>query len=267
MPPAVDLARLPRTDQPGILCLAEMGPILPDRAARWARRPTCRSAARLMELYHAWNRADTTAERRRDLGRDAGDPCRPAIMPSASCSEAPQPVVVSNRLRNVPEEAIWAWDPGAHFGIHRMDEFWFADAGSSSMIFLRYAAYRFVTMLLTLLVVSVLIFVIINLPPGDYLSQPDRGAARDGSGRRRRQGGIPAPRIRARPTALAAIPDLGRLHPGPAGVLRADPGQFRLVLRIRPPGLRDRGRARSGSPFWSTSPRCSSSTSWRCRWA
>lgn len=38
------------------------------------------------------------------------------------------------------------------------------------MIFLRYAGYRFLTMLLTLLVVSVLIFIIINLPPGDYLS-------------------------------------------------------------------------------------------------
>ena len=38
------------------------------------------------------------------------------------------------------------------------------------MMFLRYAAYRFLTMILTLLVVSVLVFVIINLPPGDYLS-------------------------------------------------------------------------------------------------
>lgn len=38
------------------------------------------------------------------------------------------------------------------------------------MVMLRYAVYRFFTMLLTLLVVSVLIFVIINLPPGDYLS-------------------------------------------------------------------------------------------------
>ncbi|MEC9310912.1 MAG: ABC transporter permease, partial [Pseudomonadota bacterium] len=38
------------------------------------------------------------------------------------------------------------------------------------MEILRYAIYRFGTMLLTLWVVSVLIFVIINLPPGDYLS-------------------------------------------------------------------------------------------------
>lgn len=38
------------------------------------------------------------------------------------------------------------------------------------MEILRYAVYRFGTMLMTLLVVSVMIFVIINLPPGDYLS-------------------------------------------------------------------------------------------------
>ncbi|MGR3562773.1 MAG: ABC transporter permease [Heliomarina sp.] len=38
------------------------------------------------------------------------------------------------------------------------------------MLVLRYALYRFGTMLLTLLVVSALIFLIINLPPGDYLS-------------------------------------------------------------------------------------------------
>ncbi|QBF30677.1 ABC transporter permease [Thalassococcus sp. S3] len=38
------------------------------------------------------------------------------------------------------------------------------------MIILRYAVYRLMTMLLTLLVVSALIFIIINLPPGDYLS-------------------------------------------------------------------------------------------------
>lgn len=38
------------------------------------------------------------------------------------------------------------------------------------MMFARYAGWRLVTMAMTLLVVSVLIFVIINLPPGDYLS-------------------------------------------------------------------------------------------------
>lgn len=39
-------------------------------------------------------------------------------------SGVPQPVVVSARLRNVPEEALYNWDPGAQFGVHRMDAFW-----------------------------------------------------------------------------------------------------------------------------------------------
>ena len=42
-------------------------------------------------------------------------------------SEAPQPVVVNKNLRNVPEEAIWAYDPGAHFGVHRIDEFYYEE--------------------------------------------------------------------------------------------------------------------------------------------
>jgi len=46
-------------------------------------------------------------------------------------SEAPQPVVVSNTLKNVPERAVWAWDPGAHFGLYRMDEFYFETAGAT----------------------------------------------------------------------------------------------------------------------------------------
>ena len=38
-----------------------------------------------------------------------------------------QPVVVSNRLHNVPTEGIYNWDPGAHFGIYQPDTFWFDD--------------------------------------------------------------------------------------------------------------------------------------------
>ncbi len=37
-----------------------------------------------------------------------------------------QPVVVSNQLRNVPESGFYNWSPGAHFGMHRPDTFWFA---------------------------------------------------------------------------------------------------------------------------------------------
>ena len=36
----------------------------------------------------------------------------------------PQPVVVRNDLRNVPEKGIHSWEPGAFFGIYRPDTFW-----------------------------------------------------------------------------------------------------------------------------------------------
>ncbi|MEL6267580.1 MAG: ABC transporter permease [Pseudomonadota bacterium] len=38
------------------------------------------------------------------------------------------------------------------------------------MMFVRYAAWRLVTMLLTLAAISLLVFIIINLPPGNYIS-------------------------------------------------------------------------------------------------
>ncbi len=38
-----------------------------------------------------------------------------------------QPVVVSNRLRNLPIEGVYAFDPGAHFGRYRPDTLWLAE--------------------------------------------------------------------------------------------------------------------------------------------
>ncbi|MGQ9366332.1 ABC transporter substrate-binding protein [Azospirillum sp. ST 5-10] len=40
-------------------------------------------------------------------------------------SGVPQPVVVADGLRNVPEDGLYNYDPGAHFGIYRPDSFWF----------------------------------------------------------------------------------------------------------------------------------------------
>jgi len=40
-------------------------------------------------------------------------------------ASVPQPVVVNSNLRNVSPKGIYNWDPGAHFGVHRPDTFWF----------------------------------------------------------------------------------------------------------------------------------------------
>jgi peptide/nickel transport system substrate-binding protein len=43
-----------------------------------------------------------------------------------------QAVVISRRLRNVPEIALYALEPGAHFGVYELDTFWFSDAKEGS---------------------------------------------------------------------------------------------------------------------------------------
>jgi peptide/nickel transport system substrate-binding protein len=40
----------------------------------------------------------------------------------------PQPVAASVRLRNLPAEAIFNWEPGAQFGVYRPDTFWFENS-------------------------------------------------------------------------------------------------------------------------------------------
>tara|TARA_R110002049_G_scaffold307712_2_gene509117 strand:- start:90568 stop:92469 length:1902 start_codon:yes stop_codon:yes gene_type:complete len=88
--------------------------------------PDLPEAEELMQLLGAWNHAHDNDTRRtvwqKMLAIHADQQYAIGIL-----SEAPQPVVVSKRMRNVPEAAIWAFDPGAHFGIHRMDEFYYDD--------------------------------------------------------------------------------------------------------------------------------------------
>lgn len=83
-------------------------------------------AQRLMDLSDAWRRTEVQAERS-DIWREMLAIHADQQFGIGILSEAPQPVVVSDRLRNVPTQALWAWDPGAHFGVHRMDEFFFSD--------------------------------------------------------------------------------------------------------------------------------------------
>ena len=34
------------------------------------------------------------------------------------------PVVVGPKVRNVPKEGYWAWDPGGFIGLYKPDTFW-----------------------------------------------------------------------------------------------------------------------------------------------
>jgi len=83
-------------------------------------------AERLMELAHDWEIA-ANDEEREAAWTEMLNIHADQLYAIGILNGAPQPIVVSNRLRNVPQQAMWAWEPGAHFGIHRPDEFFFAD--------------------------------------------------------------------------------------------------------------------------------------------
>ncbi|WP_299689328.1 ABC transporter substrate-binding protein [uncultured Tateyamaria sp.] len=84
------------------------------------------AAGKLMDLNRRWGQTRDPVQRaaiwREMLAIHADQQFGIGVL-----SEAPQPIVVSDRLRNVPEKGKWAWDPGAHFGVHRVDEFWFGE--------------------------------------------------------------------------------------------------------------------------------------------
>ncbi|MGF1453916.1 MAG: ABC transporter substrate-binding protein [Alphaproteobacteria bacterium] len=83
----------------------------------------------LLSLAKAWERSRTDEDRKAIWDRMLRIHTKELYVLGTVQSVA-QPVVVSNRLRNVPENGIYAWEPGALIGIYRPDQFWFAGAGT-----------------------------------------------------------------------------------------------------------------------------------------
>ena len=84
-------------------------------------KPDWEPAARLTELYDAWL-VSGNDEERAEIWHEMLQIHAEETIHIGLVSEVRQPVVVKD-LGNVPEAGIYGWDPGAQFGIHRMDEF------------------------------------------------------------------------------------------------------------------------------------------------
>jgi peptide/nickel transport system substrate-binding protein len=78
----------------------------------------------LLALLDEWYKAGDRA-RREDIWHRMLAIWTDQLFTIGIVSGAMQPVVVSARLRNVPEDGMYTWDPGAHFGIYGPDTFWF----------------------------------------------------------------------------------------------------------------------------------------------
>ena len=94
-------------------------------------KPDLPEAVRLDELYSSWMTAKDKAERAR-IWTEMLTINAEQVFTIGTINAVPQPIVISNRLHNVPEVAIYSWEPGAHFGIFRPDTFWLTDPRQGS---------------------------------------------------------------------------------------------------------------------------------------
>ncbi len=88
--------------------------------------PDLQPARRMVELYHAWKRSNDGSQRKaawEEMLALYAD----QVFSIGVAGETIQPVVVSNRLRNVPVVGIYSWAPTAYFGVYQPDTFWLED--------------------------------------------------------------------------------------------------------------------------------------------
>jgi len=118
----------------------ELAPLSQDMWAwsKWGQYQETRGAAgepvalpeaqELLDLYNAWMLSDNEARQaviwERMLTLYAEQQFSIGVLAGGM-----QPVARAEALHNVPEEALYTWDPGAHFGMHGMDTFFLAPPG------------------------------------------------------------------------------------------------------------------------------------------
>jgi len=86
--------------------------------------PDIPEARKLLELYFAWSRSEAH-EDREAIWHQMLNIYSDEVFSIGLICGVPQPVVVNNRLRNVPDQGVYAWSPTSFFGVYRPDTFWF----------------------------------------------------------------------------------------------------------------------------------------------
>ena len=86
--------------------------------------PALPEAKELVSLYEAWRNSASVDERERIWLRMLEIHAQ-QVFTIGIVTQAFQPIVVRDRLRNVPTDGIYSWDPGSYFGMYHPDTFWF----------------------------------------------------------------------------------------------------------------------------------------------
>lgn len=83
------------------------------------------SACKLLDYVKEWETGATPADRRKAwdkiLQTNADE-----VFSIGTVNGIRQPIVVGPKVRNVPKEGYYAWDPGGYIGLYQPDTFWIA---------------------------------------------------------------------------------------------------------------------------------------------
>ena len=82
-------------------------------------------AMELKDYYRDWLEAETDQERT-EAWMDMLDIHADYLFGIGLVQAAPIPIVVRDGLQNVPERAVYSYEPGAQFGVYRPDEFFYS---------------------------------------------------------------------------------------------------------------------------------------------
>jgi peptide/nickel transport system substrate-binding protein len=87
-------------------------------------KPDDLAAAELLKLYQSWAKSDSR-DARREIWTKMLEIWSDQVFTIGVVGGVLQPVVVDKKLKNVPKEGVYAYDPGAYFGLYKPDTFWF----------------------------------------------------------------------------------------------------------------------------------------------
>jgi peptide/nickel transport system substrate-binding protein len=82
-------------------------------------------ACQLLDLLHQWETATDEAGRRAAWEKILTINTE-QVFSIGTVNGVRQPVVVGEKVKNVPEKGYYAWDPGGYLGLYKPDTFWLA---------------------------------------------------------------------------------------------------------------------------------------------
>jgi peptide/nickel transport system substrate-binding protein len=96
---------------------------------RAGEAPSLPAAVRLKDLYRGWLSSESR-EAQQKVWREMLEIWADQVFSPGTVAGVLQPVVVSTKLRNIPEKGIYNWNPGAYFGIYKPDQFWLDESAA-----------------------------------------------------------------------------------------------------------------------------------------